>query len=163
VNQNADFRKALETAKSEMSELMQKKSVIDQRMTKLKATIEILTGLVQEPPPAENPPIHVLLQHSKDIDAAIAAEGLNDLGITDAIRMVLTHSETPLTPTEIKTALVNAGVSLDKYVNAMSVIHNTLKRLDLQGELMTVKSPTGQTVAYTTQWVAEAPGEINLQ
>ncbi len=139
-----DFRKALDAANQELAALTQKRTAIDQRMTQLMATVETLTALLQEPP-----------NYTPKAEWEAAGEILNEAGITEAIRHVLRTSKTPMAPPQIRNALAAAGVELN-YANPMSVIHNTLKRLEKQGELLTVKSHTGQTVAYTTRWVAES-------
>ncbi len=142
---DGDFRKALDAANRELADLTQKRTAIDQRMTQLMATVETLTALLQEPP-----------SYTPKAEWEAAAEVLSEAGISEAIRHVLLTSKTPMAPPQIRDALAAAGVELQHYANPMSVIHNTLKRLEKQGELLTVKSPSGQTVAYTTRWVAES-------
>ena len=61
---------------------------------------------------------------------------------------MLTEAKLPLTAPEIRTGVVNLNVDLSQYVNASAVIHNTLTRLEKQGEVMRVVNPAGQTAAY---------------
>jgi len=143
-DKEADFRKALGTATGEMSELIEERTNIDRRITQLKATIDTLSALLNEQTPYVSLP-----------DWEATAGVLNELGISDAIRNVLLHAPAPMSPTEIKAALAEVGLPLDQYASAMSVIHNTLKRLEKQNELLTVKDSTGKVVAYTTRWKAD--------
>jgi len=151
-----DFVRALESAKRETSELLEKRSLIDRRLTQLKATIDSLSALVEND-------LDSWQQAAMDAATVVAeARGeIRDAGITDSIRFVLTASPVPLTPTQVRDALKNFGVDLD-YANSLSVIHNTLRRLERQGELMTVRGPDGKVVAYTTHMVCEPPAPIHL-
>jgi hypothetical protein len=130
-----DYKAALEAARSEMQELLQDRALIDMRLGQLKDTIDALVALVKEKP-AELPSTE---------------EVFGETGITAAIRVLLSHSRVPLAPMQIRTELMNRGFDLSDYANAMAVVHNTLKRLDKQGELMTVRDPSGQVIAYTTR------------
>jgi hypothetical protein len=141
---NGDFRKALETASSELSDLVRDRTAIDLRITQLKTAIDTLTALLEEKAP-----------YVSGASWESTAEVLNELGISDAVRRILADSAAPMFPTQVKAALVNAGFPLEEYASAMSVIHNTLKRLERQGELITVRSPSGQAAAYATQLRAE--------
>jgi hypothetical protein len=134
---NSDFHKALETAKREISELMQERTVVDRRIMQLKTTVDTLTTLLGEKAP-----------NVSFVSWEATAEVLNEIGISDSIRGILSKSAGPMTPSQIKTALINAGFPLEGYVSAMAVIHNTLKRLEKQGELMTIRSTSGQIVGY---------------
>jgi hypothetical protein len=129
----------LKAAEKEAEELMQEKMLIDMRLGHLSQTIQALTSLLQSQP----------------VEPVVFADGdelFGETGITGAIRFLLTNSKLPLSPTQIRTELMDKGFDLSSYSNAMAVIHNTLKRLDSQGELMTVKNPSGQIVGYTTRW-----------
>lgn len=50
-------------------------------------------------------------------------------------------------PPEIKAQLLHHGFDIGEYANPLAVIHNTLRRLGVQGELIIVKNPAGQ-IAY---------------
>lgn len=148
-----DFRKALEAADREMAQLLQQRRAMDERIGQLKATRDALAKLLEDAPA------------DKWIKAALGAAGavateelaIEELGITDAIRRILVESHSPMSPPEIKDALVNAGLPLDNYANPLSVIHNTLKRLEKQGELLSVKDQSGKVFAYTTKWFGGGP------
>jgi hypothetical protein len=105
------------------------------RLFQLSQTITALHSLLAEKP--EEPKLPQ------------TGEVFGETGITGAIRLLLQTSKFPLAPMQIRTELMNRGFDLSEYANAMAVIHNTLKRLDSQGELMTVKNPSGQVISYT--------------
>ena len=138
-----NYKLALQAARSEMSDLLQERAAVDARLGRLKQTIEGLSALIQEPttelPERDGP--------------------FSEAGISAAIRVLLHTAKVPMSPVQIKTELWKRGFDLSEYANAMSVIHNTLKRLDRQGELMTVKDGAGQVVAYTTRWVGDGSAD----
>jgi hypothetical protein len=88
---------------------------------------------------------------------------IRETGITDAIRQVIAESKIPLSPVEIKAALANRGVDLSGYANPGTVIHNTLNRLEKQGELIRVQNPAGVTVAYAWRTVPPPPGSDDIE
>jgi hypothetical protein len=138
--EKVNYRLALQAAMAEQSELFEERRRIDARLATLKATIEGLSALVQDKP-AE--------------PTQISEELLVGSSITGAIRVVLMHSNVPLSPTQIRTELAKNGFDLSEYANEMTVIHNTLKRLEGQGELLTVKDSSDKVIAYTTRFHAD--------
>ncbi len=60
-----------------------------------------------------------------------------DVGLTDAIREVLSSSDKYLSPVFIRDTLKARGFDIDKYKNALASIHSVLKRLTRQGEVTT--------------------------
>jgi hypothetical protein len=103
----------------------------------LKQTIEGLSALTQEQPTEST---------------EVSGELFGETGITGAIRLLLTTANVPLSPIQIRNDLKRHGFDLSDYVNAMTVIHNTLKRLESQGELLTVKDSAGKAVADSMGW-----------
>jgi hypothetical protein len=129
-----EYQKALNAAHEEIQDILQQKFVLDDRLSQLKRTVDALSSLVEEFPPVAQ------------LYGAVA-EGLPVGGISNAIRRILTESKSPMTPTQIKTALSARGFDMSEYANAAAVIHNTLKRLERQKELTVVQSPAGN-IAY---------------
>jgi hypothetical protein len=127
-----EYLRTLEAVEEETAKLLSDRSRIDLRLMQLKTTAESLRALLG---------IEGL---DVKIDSIIGA-----LGITDAIREVLASSKIPMSPSVIKSELVNRGVELAEYANPAAVIHNTLTRLEKQGEVVRVQNPAGQTVAYS--------------
>ena len=165
MDRDADFLKALDSAKKEMAELLEKRSALDARITQIKATIDTLSALltVQEPLfktdwSEVGESIYKTMLATDD-----AFSEVRETGISDAIRHVLMTSPTPMSPTQVRDALEKGGLDLTAYANKLSVIHNTLKRSERQGELMTVRDAKGNVVAYTTRLVADPPAPIDLQ
>ena len=132
----ADYQKALKAAEVEIHEILQKRAALDVRLTQLKSAAEDLSALLQEVPKFDSG----LWARIRD-----TPEGV---GITDAIRQILIESKIPLTPVQVKDALRQSGLDTD-YQNTMAVIHNTLKRLEKQGEVAPIRNAAGQTPAYT--------------
>jgi hypothetical protein len=115
----ADYSKALESARAEFDELVQERVGLDKRIAHLKQTIAGLMLLCDQNPPAEHPVNDSIPQLLK---------------MTSAIRQVLTEASTPLSPPQIRDALAQRG--LTRYMNRISAVHNTLLRLERQGEVM---------------------------
>jgi hypothetical protein len=127
-----EYLRTLEAVEQEIEKLLSDRSRIDLRLMQLKTTAESLRALLG----------------IEGLDVKI--DGIvSELGITDAIREVLASSKIPLSPSVIKSELVNRGVDLSRYANPAAVIHNTLTRLEKQHEVARVQNPAGMTVAYT--------------
>jgi hypothetical protein len=155
--QRSDYEKALASAEREIKELLGQRAQIDARLTQLKATTESLSRLLGIVGAKTNPSVLRIA----DLINAVPA----DPGITNAIRHVLRESKIPLSVSDIKVGVEYLSVDLSAYVNPSAVLHNTLSRLERQGEVMRVLNPAGQTVAYTLttlkQRVAQAGGVPN--
>lgn len=141
----AFYENALVAASDEIQELLKKRAEIDERLNQLKTTVNALAAILTPSPRPHN---------SYEWDTAVARMELGslpditDAGISDAIRRVLVDARTPLTPTEIRDALITRGIELSQYANPLSVIHNTLKRLTRQGELTAIVALHGQITSY---------------
>jgi hypothetical protein len=135
---SSDYLSALVAAHDELERVLKQRADLDKRMLELKKTIEGLAALCDVEPWAD----------AIERDAAAAADASRS-GITQAIRRALSESKVPLSPTEIRSALIAQGISMARYANEMVVIHNTLNRLVKQNEVVRVQNPSGQIVAYT--------------
>jgi hypothetical protein len=81
--------------------------------------------------------------------------GTKALRFTDGVRMVLRQSasrEVPISVPEIRDQLINLGFNFAKYAQPLVPIHNTLKRLEEQGEVSPIKNEQGQTLGY--KWIS---------
>jgi hypothetical protein len=134
-----NYQKALEDARAEMAYWSEQVAAANKRLPQLRATVEALTALMANLPKND------------------ALSDLGDIGISDAIRQVLKDAGMGLTPTEVKAKLGESGVNLAKYANPGAVIHNTLKRLESQGEIVPVVTASG--MAYTLRPVP--PGNLS--
>ena len=142
----ADYRAALKAAQTEIQEILGQRAVLDDRLNQLKKTVDALSALLKE-----NPALDDGFSNAYRVLASIeglSASGAGDMGISDAIRQILLESKTPLTPPEIKTHLWNRGFNLGGYANALAVIHNTLKRLNKQGEIAGIVGTAGEVTSY---------------
>jgi hypothetical protein len=133
-----DYKRTLESAKAEMSELVRQKNEIEARVAKLAPVIEYLAVLCDDKP---NMPLP---------DKPITSD--SELGLTDAIRLAF-KSAVPnsLTPTEVRDKLKEIGFPLDKYKSELPPIHNTISRLKEKGELEEYPKPNGEKAL---RWVS---------
>lgn len=118
------YLQAIENARRELDGLMKERAELDERIAKLTRTIEALAGL------GDIPGISAEIK-AKLMDLEIS----ESIGLTSAMRQIIAAAIFPVTAKEIRDALVEEGFDPDKYSNMMTVIHNTLLRLEKQGEI----------------------------
>jgi hypothetical protein len=120
-----NYRKAIQDAEQEVVRLTLYRASLDRKLAQLKAAITALSSLLEEPPKADDP------------------TAIGDVGISNAIRQILREAGVGLTPSQVKAKLLESEFDLSKYANSSSVIHNTLKRLELQKEIVPVRDSSG--------------------
>lgn len=126
------YLKALENARRELDSLMEERALLDARIGKLAMSIEGLAALSNEPGLSAEAKTKLL-----DLELSDA------IGMTEAVRQIVKASAFGVTPTEIRDALVEEGFDPKKYSNMLTVIHNTLLRLERQEEIQRTISPLG--------------------
>ncbi len=131
-----DYKKARDAAVAEIKEILKKRASLDERLGQLKKTVDSLSALLEEIPSAES--------YAETTGVSLAT--VDSAGISNAIRRVLIASEIPMSATDIRGAMLTNGFKLGEYSNAMAAIHNTLNRLEKQGELIRVRDRDGQAV-----------------
>jgi hypothetical protein len=72
-------------------------------------------------------------------------ENLHSAGLTDAVRLVLSHSDGPLLPRQIRDRLVMYSYDQLPKVNPMAAIHGVLRRLVDTGEIEAKKVDSSKT------------------
>jgi hypothetical protein len=151
VNTNP-FDAALKEARKALREAYEERSALEQRIVSLTKTIEGLAALCA-PEVADE----FLLNTAGDPSI------FQITSLTDAIRQVFsTCGEPMLTPTEIRDALVARGLDLSKYKQPLVPIHNTLKRLASQEEIVEFRDDSNNFIGY--RWVsplARAVAEVS--
>lgn len=124
------YIEAIRAAEGEISKLLEKRATIDSRLAKLRRSV---TSLSQ------------LLGNSSGWKPSEGMSGVSvKSGLTDAIRKLL-HDESPLSTRELRDCLNKEGFNIGAYASRLTIIHNTLKRLQQQGEIDLVKGPNGTT------------------
>jgi hypothetical protein len=73
------------------------------------------------------------------------------MGVTGAARQILAESTSPLSPPQLRQELTERG--LTRYADKLVLIHNTLLRLEKQGE----------AVKLTEGWVITDKGKLAVQ
>ena len=124
------YQKALDAANAEMEELLLQRADIDKRLSRLKETTNALSTLLG-------------VYREQDLPKGSKAS-VGHLGISDAIRQILSNRRAPMKPPEILAQLQNQGFDMEEYASPLAVIHNTLRRLGRQNEVIVVKNPAGQ-------------------
>jgi hypothetical protein len=129
----AHYQKALDAANAEMEELLHQRADIDKRLSRLKETTNALSTL--------------LGVYREQNSPKASKVSVGHLGISDAIRQILSNRRAPMKPPEIHAQLQRQGFDMKDYASPLAVIHNTLRRLGRQNEVIVVKDPAGQ-IAY---------------
>ena len=146
------FETALKEARRVLKEAYDDRSLIEQRIVRLKQTIDGLAALC-EPEPEED---------FVQVNGGNLPEGYGT-SLTDAIRRIFSVSTEPmLTPTEVRDGLLAMGVDIAKYKQPLVPIHNTLKRLVAQYELVEFRDDDNELRGY--RWVtplARAIAEVD--
>lgn len=148
------FEAALREARKSLDEAYEDRAAIEQRIVSLKQTIDGLTNLCEPEP---------LIQIQKR-NSQTGFDFQSSFRLSYAIRQIFSDSqEYMLTPTEVRDTLLRMGINLaEKYKQPLVPIHNTLKRLEAQGELVAFRDDTGDLRGY--RWVsplARAVAEVD--
>jgi hypothetical protein len=125
------YMNALQQARAELAALLKDRSVIDERIGRLNKSIEGLEALCDD------------ADHPKGLAHKTELESADSMGMSDAIRAILGRASVPIRAPLIRDALVDEGFDPSEYSNMLTVIHNTLMRLEKQGEINRVSLPMG--------------------
>jgi hypothetical protein len=118
------YLKALENARKELAGLLKQRAELDDRIGRLGRSIEGLAALCDDTDHSaelKNKPVDLKLSDGK--------------GLSKAVRHILASSMIPIGPPAIRDALVEIGFEPKNYSNMLTAIHNTLLRLERQGEI----------------------------
>jgi hypothetical protein len=153
--QSSAFEVALREARKSLSEAYEDRAAIEQRIVSLKQTIDGLTNL------CEPEPFFIETQRR---DTETGFDIRSKFRLSFAIRQIFSESENyTLTPTDVRDALLKIDVKFaERYKQPLVPIHNTLKRLEAQGELVAVRDDSGKFRGY--RWVsplARAVAEVD--
>jgi len=144
------FEQALQEAKKSLKAAYEQRMAIEERILSLKQAVEGLTALCNPAPMEE------VVETSK-------GNITTTFKLSYLIRKVFADSEEyMLTPTEVRDALVEMGLDLSRYKQPLVPIHNTLKRLETQGELVAFRDDNNELRGY--RWVsplARAVAEVD--
>lgn len=131
---DVQYAQAVEAARDEMAKLLKKRATIDARLSKLRNSIGALSRLLEKTPGYD-----AGKQPSSGRPSA-------EYGITSAIRkLLLTYG--PLSTIELRARLNEEGFNINSYASGLTLIHNTLRRLEQQKEIRIERTPNG-TMAH---------------
>jgi hypothetical protein len=145
---------ALEAAYAKLNTLLIERTKIDKDIVEWKRVIDSLLAVSEND---ESDPSDVELG-----DYIAKQVGTKSLRFTDGIRMVLRQNasrDIPISVPEIREQLINLGFNFAKYAQPLVPIHNTLKRLEEQGEVSPLKNEQGQTLGY--KWISPIERAVN--
>ncbi len=139
------IKAALEHAQRQLADLLADRQNIDKQIMRWKRVVDSLAVV------------------SEDVDTSIPADlelpasfFVRELRFTDAVRAIVERSQVGVTPMEVRDELIRIGFDLTKYKQQMVPVHNTLKRLEEQGEIYSVKTQPDTTIYRRIDPVAKA-------
>jgi hypothetical protein len=133
---------ALGKAREELQAAYEERAAIEQRIVHLTKTVEGLAALC-EPEAGEE----FLVSGERDHSS------FQMTSLTDAIRRVFSEAEEPiLSPTEVRDKLLAMGMDLNRYKQPLVPIHNTLKRLLAQEEIVEFRDDNNDLRGY--RWIS---------
>jgi len=155
-------KKALVEAKAKLDKLVNERKRIDKEIVDWKRVFDSLTAVSEEVSDSLPPDVEVVVsaqfvgpyeEQSDDPSKQVSSPPLR-LNFTDAIREILRLREArDFVPVPaIRDELVAWGFDFSKYKQELVPVHNTLKRLEEQGEVRAVKNARGLLAGY--QWIA---------
>ncbi len=127
------YKTALEAARQELAELEDQRAKIDKRISELQHGIVGLSALAPDHPDAEKP------QSMMDVLTGVGV----DTGLTDATRMITSSFGFPMTPKQVRDALLHLGYDLSGYSNILASLHTIMKRLAKSQELINILDDKG--------------------
>ena len=128
-----DYAQTLEEAKNRLQELAAKRDAIDREMQALLRIIEGIQIITQPAEPAT-------------LELNTLAASNEPAGFTEAVRMIIGRSATPLVPTEIRDALETMGFEGSSPKHLLIHVHSVLRRLFENEEIEQV--PRDGKIAY---------------
>jgi len=141
-----NYQIALDDARKELGQLLSDREKLERRIAAVKSMVAVLTGATAGTQPPN-------------------AEDLSSLGISDAMRRVLSDyaSDVGMTPAQIRDALNAGSFDLSQYASALTVIHNTLQRLETQGEVVSIRpdAKAGENRSKT-RWLLTKENNMEL-
>ncbi len=136
-----NYKQAIEEAKREYAELVNKAWETQIRISRLKYTILHLASLCGDE------------EHKRARE-----QFFREPRFAEACREILHKTGKPLTPIEVRGELEAIGFDLAGQANPLASIHTTLKRLVESGEAKTSKTASGKT-AY--EWKSPIPPSLH--
>jgi hypothetical protein len=122
-----DVKKLLEESKKELAELVRRRDLLNVAIIQSEERVRGLQGIALR---------DQLTQGETDGKQSL-------VGITEAIRSVLRLKNKPMTASEVKADLEMMGYHFKGFSNPSAMVHNTLKRMAENGELL--HDPAGKT------------------
>jgi hypothetical protein len=107
------LRQVLENYQGELSRLLEDRAALDAAILQLQNKIR-----------------HVARMVDVTVD-----DPIQQLGLTDAIRYVIQHAGTPVTPVEIRDDLLKRYCDPEDYRNLLASVHTVIKRLERAGAI----------------------------
>jgi hypothetical protein len=153
------IKKALAEARGKLSKFVNEREKLDKQIQEWKRVVDSLKAVSEEA--SENLPGEIeIITGTEFLAPYQGTTGKPDrrtrhrvrLNFTDAIREILRLDEPEVVRVPaIRDYLAAWGFDFSKYKQELVPIHNTLKRLEEQGEATAVKNTNGRIIGY--QWI----------
>jgi hypothetical protein len=152
------LRTALREARAKLEKLFAERKKIDNQILEWKRVVDSLTAVSEEVSDKLPPDVEMEI-HTEKVgpqwwvgNPPQKVSRSFRLKFTDAVREILRLWGTNVIGVpEIRDRLEGFGFDFSKYKQQLVPVHNTLKRLEEQGEVRTVKDKRGRLIGY--QWI----------
>ncbi len=146
------FEVALHEARKSLKTAYEEHAAIEQRIVSLKQTIDGLATLCEPEPRI----------YTQGHDTRTGFDAESSFSLSFAIRYIFSDSTKYLTPTDVRDALLKIdGNFAERYKQPLVPIHNTLKRLEAQGELVSFRDDAGDLRYRWVSPLARAVAEVD--
>lgn len=139
--ESLDYRKMLTEAKAELERLHGQRANAEDHLANIDSKIEAMTHTVNALAPLLGEELVPTLASPSE---RLRIDALKTGGIALAVRSLLDQTAGELTTPEIRDNLHSFGWDWKNYVNPLSAIHNTLKRLMASNLVIEVTTKTGK-------------------
>jgi hypothetical protein len=130
---------ALSHAKERLSSLVKEREKIEKEIVDWKRVVDTLSVVAE----SEN------FELPSDLELPIGFAGKKaTVKFTDAVRQVMKNIHGTISAPQVRDQLMAIGFDFSKYKQELVPVHNTLRRLEEQGEARAVKNENGQIIGY---------------
>lgn len=124
-----EFKFARDKAMRELRTSVERRNSLEKELARLNLRIEELRKGVEG--------LNALCGDVSSIHPDLVIE-ISNLNLADATRAVLSASEFPVTPLDIRFQLKRLGYKIEDHANALASIHTILKRIEEAGQAYTI-------------------------
>jgi hypothetical protein len=116
---SSNYRQALEQARRDLAHAIQQRDFWNLRIVQAQSAVRSMSAMLSS--------VEVAEEQERETQRLV--------GIAQAIEALVNSANHPITSTEVREGLILYGYDIDRYQNPVSIIHQTLQRLAVQGRI----------------------------